>query len=218
MLCNRSWIPFIILIPRMTSTNSQKIQELITKFLADTEELSNKLKNDINALEFSDDDASVSDTSLSDNTFWAIRPCESPDSEYRRFMNENFADREPAAGDEFNQGWSFQGQLKHGRNSVRPLNDIYTSNNPLGELSNLYNNHAPTQINRIYTIPIGGVFYSVHRNHLWECRRIGDYTYDPTKFFPHRFRATILRILDLDTTEYTLRNKRYTVTTITFNN
>lgn len=200
----------------MTTTNSQKIQELITKYLADTAELCNKFQNDINALEFSDSDTGSDIMSATDNVCYAIRPCESLDRHYRHFMNENFPTREPLAGDEFNQAWSFMGKLKNGRSSGRPLNELYTSENPLGELSNLYNDQAPAQINRIYTIPISDVFYSVHRNHLWECVRIGDYNYDPAKLYPHRFRAKIVRILDLDTTEFKLRNMRTTITTITF--
>jgi hypothetical protein len=38
----------------MTTTNSQKIQELITKYLADTAELCNKFQNDIISLEISE--------------------------------------------------------------------------------------------------------------------------------------------------------------------
>ena len=147
---------------------------------------------------------------------WAIRPCESSDTDYRKFLMENFTDMKPREGDEFTQGWGYKGSLKNGKTSEVSLTEVYKSDNPLCELSNLYDKQAPILINKIYNIPIDSIFYSIHKNHLWECKRIGEYFYDASKPYSHRFKVKIVKILDLEMESFKLGNSRPTITTITF--
>jgi hypothetical protein len=153
---------------------------------------------------------------MSSKSFPAIRPCKS--NEYFRWIKEQkFKNIEPAEGDEFEQAWSYRESLKNGLNSEVSLSEtIYTSDKPLSKLSNLYNNKAPQLIDMIYNIPISSQFYSIHKNHLWLCERTGDYFYDPSKSYCHRFKAKIIKILDPEKESFKLKNTRPTITTITF--
>ncbi len=188
------------------SSNAEKVQSLMAKFQEDVSRLTEKLKTDLSTLGDNSD-------SENDESFWAIRPSDSSESDYHRFLKENFHDMEPHEGDEFAQAWGYKSSLK---GCEKSLTDVYNSDNPLGELSNLYDKHAPMLIHKIYSVPIGSTFYSIHKNHLWKCKRIGEYYYDSSKAYSHRFKAKIINILDVEKEKFCLKNSRTTITTITF--
>jgi len=189
--------------------------ELIAKYKEEVNHLTDKLNQDLTMLE--ETTSTISDTgSFDENTFWAIRPCESSWSDYRRFIQTNFKNGIPSVGDVFTQSWGYRSSLKNGLASEKSLAEVYSTANPLGELVNLYTRQAADLINKIYNIHAGMVFYSVQKNHRWECQSTGPYQYDDTKAFPHFFEARIVRILDLEDTRFRLKNIRPTITKITF--
>lgn len=149
---------------------------------------------------------------MATNSFTAIRPCKS--NEYKNFIKQNFTDVKPVEGNKFSQSWSYRGSLKNGLTSELSLSNIFSSPNPEIELTKLYINQAPQFINKIYNIPIGSLFYSVHKNHLWLCKRVGEYKYDPSIEYSHSFEAEIIKILNNENVEYKLTNTRPTITTI----